>query len=334
MMIYKPRMVFAIFFISIFSIQTMIAEENAGTQYELPILKGDYFGQNPPGLIPEMFAPGIATTELHDDFFPVFSPDGNEAYLRIAGYPKAKIFYMKRVDNIWSEPILVPFMKRGAIGGYSPDGSKLFFTGPSPFVGKPETKNRDIWWCQKSDDGWTDPVNIGPNVNTELREGFGSIGQDGTIYFAADYESGYGKRDIYSSKLVDGVYQKSVNLGPEINDDKGILTPAIAYDGSFLIFSVIGFEGAPGPSSLCVSFKDQNGVWGKPILIEEINSNSYEKFCGISPDGKYLFWVSNRETENSNPQRLWNVEGVEMPEYDYPADIYWVDIKVIEKYRP
>jgi WD40-like Beta Propeller Repeat len=315
-------------------VSVLIAEENADSEYKFPIFTGDYFGQKPPGLIPEMFAPGIATTELHDDFIPVFSPKGDEVYLRFAGYPKAKIFYMKRVDDIWSEPILVPFMKRGAFGGFSADGSKLFFTGPSPFEGKPETKDRDIWWCQKSENGWTDPVNIGANVNTELREGFGSIGQDGTIYFAADYEEGYGKRDIYCSKLLDGIYQKSVNLGPEINDEKGVITPAISHDGSFLIFSVIGFIDAPGPMSLCVSFKNQNGVWGKPILIEEINSNSYEKFCGISPDGRYLFWVSNRETENSNPERLWNVEGVEMPTYDYPADIYWVDIKVIEKYRP
>jgi len=47
----------------------------------------------------------------------------------------------------------------------------------------------------------------------------------------------------------------------------------------------------------------------------EINTEFIE-FCPmLSPDGKYLFFSSKRTNK------------------PYKADIYWVDIKIIEKYR-
>ena len=34
---------------------------------KFPILKGAYLGQKTPGINPELFAPGIISTELHND---------------------------------------------------------------------------------------------------------------------------------------------------------------------------------------------------------------------------------------------------------------------------
>ena len=43
-----------------------------------PILKGPYLGQEPPGLKPEIFAPGIISTKKFKEFSGTFSPDGKE----------------------------------------------------------------------------------------------------------------------------------------------------------------------------------------------------------------------------------------------------------------
>ena len=64
---------------------------------------------------------------------------------------------------------------------------------------------------------------------------------------------------------------------------------------------------------LSVSEKKDNS-WSKPVnLGKEINSEAREIYPRISPDGKYIFFSSNRSGN-------W--------------DIYWADAKILEKLRP
>ena len=48
-------------------------------QREFDLLQGPYIGQNPPGLTPEVFAPGIVSKE-HRDWTGRFTPDMHEYY--------------------------------------------------------------------------------------------------------------------------------------------------------------------------------------------------------------------------------------------------------------
>jgi len=48
-------------------------------QKDFPILKGPYLGQKPSGMSPEIFAPGMVSTEL-EEFGCSFTPDGTEVY--------------------------------------------------------------------------------------------------------------------------------------------------------------------------------------------------------------------------------------------------------------
>ena len=50
-------------------------------QSDFPVLTGPYLGQNPPGVYPELFAPGIVSVEENfEHSAAVFSPDGSEVY--------------------------------------------------------------------------------------------------------------------------------------------------------------------------------------------------------------------------------------------------------------
>ncbi|MCJ7804544.1 hypothetical protein MUP35_02305, partial [Patescibacteria group bacterium] len=104
---------------------------------DFPVLKGSYLGQKPPGMTPEIFAPGIIS---HPDYFEhsaaVFSPDGNEVYwsAKPNGQRYFKIYFMKMVDGIWSKPMVSGFCM-GNISyesfTLSSNGEKIYFGNES-----------------------------------------------------------------------------------------------------------------------------------------------------------------------------------------------------------
>ena len=98
------------------------------------IAHGPYFGLGGPGLTPVIFAPGVVSTEHHDDWIPVFSPDGREVILRIVGKMDGEnrgVLFTSRMDGsgCWSVPEALPFSGTSMDGGaaFSADGNRLFF---------------------------------------------------------------------------------------------------------------------------------------------------------------------------------------------------------------
>jgi hypothetical protein len=49
-------------------------------QNDFPALSGPYLGQKPPGLTPEIFAPGVVSTPMNEHSPAAFSPDGTELF--------------------------------------------------------------------------------------------------------------------------------------------------------------------------------------------------------------------------------------------------------------
>ena len=49
-------------------------------QDDFPVLKGPYLGQTPPGMTPEIFAPGVLNNDKTGAFCTIFSPKGDEFY--------------------------------------------------------------------------------------------------------------------------------------------------------------------------------------------------------------------------------------------------------------
>jgi outer membrane protein OmpA-like peptidoglycan-associated protein len=73
----------------------------------------------------------------------------------------------------------------------------------------------------KPDSTWTEPVNLGDNINTASEESAPFLASDNeTLYFASNGFSGFGGADIYVSKRLDDTWQSwsdPQNLGPEVN---------------------------------------------------------------------------------------------------------------------
>ncbi len=77
---------------------------------------------------------------------------------------------------------------------------------------------------RKPDGTYTEPVNMGSDINTSGEEGTPFIAPDGkTLYFYSDGWNGYGSADIFVSKRLDNTWKhwtKPLNLGPNINSSK------------------------------------------------------------------------------------------------------------------
>jgi len=105
--------------------------QNEKKTSDFPELKGPYLGQKPPGMVPEIFAPGIISTDEFE-FGGTFSPDGETYFFtKRSEYEEDenRIFYSRLVNEKWSDPQIAPFTKdvfefEPII---SPDGQRLYF---------------------------------------------------------------------------------------------------------------------------------------------------------------------------------------------------------------
>ena len=280
-----------------------------------PVLKGPYLGQKPPGMTPEIFAPGIISTEKRE-LNSVFTPDGKEFYYAISipgkGY---KIYYTKELNTGWTDPQLVSFSsnKSDVDMCITHDGKRMYFGSTRPVNGIPQ-KDFKIWYVERQFEGWTRAKYLDALINDGRRALYPTISAYGTMFFQAIRDDTYGSRDIYYSRLKDGVYLKPVHMGKEINSVYGEGDVLIAPDESYLIVNSNGRPDDLGKGDLYISFKKKNGMWTTLKNIGKKINSEYTDYCPmLSPDGKYFFFTSTRSGH---------------------GDIYWVDAKIIEEFKP
>jgi outer membrane protein OmpA-like peptidoglycan-associated protein len=156
------------------------------------------------------------------------------------------------------------------------------------------------------------PVNLGPNVNTELNEYFPCLTADNqTLLFTRllkDSRSATGRQeDFFVSTYKDG-WQPAFELGAPINTLFNEGAPTLSADGNILIFTACeslegygpGREGF-GRCDLFVSKRSGND-WTVPYnLGVPVNSKAWESQPSISSDGRTLYFVSNR----NNNYDIW-----------------------------
>jgi outer membrane protein OmpA-like peptidoglycan-associated protein len=114
----------------------------------------------------------------------------------------------------------------------SPDGKRLFFASDKPggFGGS------DIYYSQFKDGYWSDPVNLGPHINTKGNESYPFVTFSGEILFSSDGHPGLGGKDIFFSRFSDSAWLAPIHIDAPINsqyDDFGIVTDTLMNGGYF-----------------------------------------------------------------------------------------------------
>jgi outer membrane protein OmpA-like peptidoglycan-associated protein/tetratricopeptide (TPR) repeat protein len=176
-----------------------------------------------------------------------------------------------------------------------PQGEAMIFTSnreapPMPDRPKPPMNFEDIYLSTRTDEHWSTPKHLSPDVNVEQHDAGASISHDGRYLFLY-YEEGYG--DIYMSERVDGDWAKPEALNPNINTMNWETSACMSADGRKLYFSS-SRPGGYGELDIWVSARDGKGEWGKPInLGPNINTPGNEDSPFIHHDGVTLYFGSD-----------------------------------------
>jgi outer membrane protein OmpA-like peptidoglycan-associated protein/tetratricopeptide (TPR) repeat protein len=146
---------------------------------------------------------------------------------------RLKIFWAK-FDGSWSK--LEPFSLNSdnySVGHpvLTPDGNTLYFVSDMP----ESLGGTDIFSCSWNGGGWSQPKNLGPEVNSAGDEMFPAVCGD-HLYFASSGFAGFGGLDLFKTKQKDGKWSKPENLGQPVNssfDDFAIVLDPKSKKGFF-----------------------------------------------------------------------------------------------------
>jgi hypothetical protein len=279
-----------------------------------PPSKSLYLNQQPPGLVPQVFAPDLVSLKDYYEYGSVFSKDGQELYYAVISNGKPQIRGIRYNKNAWTTPQVIlssdkyeyndPFL--------SPDEKRLYFISDRAADGRGPKKDFDIWYIERTKDGWSDqPINAGGGINTDKNEYYMSFTKAGTMYFSsnAGTNSSTDKNyDIRFSASNQGDFEASQKLPSAVNSAHYEADVFVSPDEDYLIFCAERPDGF-GTGDLYISFKNQTGQWQPAKNMGAVlNTKGYE-FCPfVTGDGQYLFFSRD-------------------------GDIYWVSAKVIDALR-
>ncbi|MCX6835815.1 MAG: ankyrin repeat domain-containing protein, partial [candidate division Zixibacteria bacterium] len=289
---------------------TLIQHGADRSPQQFPTLKGPYFGETPPELTPKLFAKGIVSTSSGRHSSIDFSPNLDEAVWQSGD----TLCFMKMENGVWRAPREVPFFKPGySVDApfFSADGSRVYLLA-GPLDASGISGRLFVWYMDRTRDGWSDPRLLDSVASSVPIHWQASMDKDGNLYTGAG--------SIYCSRFVNGKYLTPeklpdiINVVPESAELAGEIGPFISRNGDYLIFNRFN----PRPSfevSFLVSFRRSDGSWSEPQnLSEKLGGGGMA--ARVTPDGKYLFFMSDR------------------PGSARERSIYWVDAKVIEELRP
>jgi len=158
---------------------------------------------------------GPVVNSAYQEYSACISPDGLELYFagiqhalaRPGGCGGADLWVTKRTtrSDPWQEPEnLGPAINSAytdTLPSISPDGLLLFFDSKRPGG----YGDYDLWVTRRSalDTPWTEPVNLGPVVNTPAVDEYARISADGsTLYWDSERPGGYGVNDIWQATVI------------------------------------------------------------------------------------------------------------------------------------
>ena len=283
-----------------------------------PVLKGPYLGQKPPGLASEIFAPKIISTSDYETLYGFFNNGTFLIFDRTDPSEKVwlpSVYVMELKEGSWRRTNESPFRGRPWYHYYTiaPEGKIVYFAWKGSLDSRASSSDVNIWMVKKGPQGWSEPTKLPSPVNSDYIDTHPSVTDEGILYFFSGREGGFGKGDIYRSRLNYGRHTDAENLGETINTQHFDIDPFIAPDESYLIFCS-DRPGGYGGLDFYISFQMQDESWTEPVNMGAgINSRGNEERPKVSPDGKYLFLT--RDISGS-------------------LDIYWVDAEIIRRCKP
>ena len=198
---------------------------------------------------------GVINTKFHESSL-VITDDGQTMYFtrdnlnkrkRRAydneGTTNLKLYRATLENGKWGNVFELPFNSDDFSTGHpalSPDNKKLYFASDK----EDGYGSTDIYVVDILEGGnYSEPKNLGPNVNSERRDTFPFISNDNTLYYSSDGRVSIGLLDIFKSNILNDENAISENLGTPYNSGYDDFAFFINDDNNSGYFSSNRLEG-------------------------------------------------------------------------------------------
>ena len=176
---------------------------------------------------------------------------------------KLGIYSAELIDGIWTN--IKPFDYNNphyslCTPALTPDGDRIYFSSDMPGG----NGGMDLYYCERHNNSWDKPVNLGPLINTNKNESFPFACKYGKLFFASDGLKGFGGKDLFYTQQINGDWIVPVHLDSAINspaDDFGILVDSTLENGYFSTNrlktdDIFSFSSAPVEFTSCDTAKE------------------------------------------------------------------------------
>ena len=213
-------------------------------------------------------------------------PEGNDRSKR----SNLGIFIVRRQGEAWSNP--EPFQwndKKSSTAHptFTPDRKRMFFVSDN----KEGEGKSDIYYVDKTPEGWSEPVNLGAEINSRKRELFPYYHVDGTLYFSTDGRSTR-NLSIYATKFEDGVWQIPERIERPFSSEYDDYAFIISESNKYRFFTTN-------------KKNNRDNIYIAEYATPEMEScDSIEDtyFC-------YEFYDMNQQYDDENFKLEWEIEG-------------------------
>jgi hypothetical protein len=178
---------------------------------------------------------------------------------------KLGIYSAELIKGIWTN--IKPFRYNNPAYSFctpslTPNGDRIYFASDMPGG----SGGMDLYYCDRNNNDWDQPVNLGPVVNTTKNESFPFASVYGKLFFSSDGLKGFGGKDLYYTQEINGNWINPVHLDSAINskaDDFGIVLDSTLENGYFSTNrrktdDIFSFNSAPIEFKNCDTIKENN----------------------------------------------------------------------------
>jgi Tol biopolymer transport system component len=179
------------------------------------------------------------------------------------------------------------------------NGHRLYFSSDR------EDPSYDIYVSKRGPNGWSEPENLGPNINTpgwlDEAAAFYEDGGDQVMLFSSRQAGGAGDGNIYQS--VNGGPKSLVAGGP--NSSASDNRPSVTRDGLTIFFDSTRSGGLGGPDIYYATRSSASQTFGPAIHLIGLSSSEFDARATISKDGSFITFSSVRAGNESPAPDIW-----------------------------
>jgi len=240
---------------------------------------------------------------------------------------KDAISYTKKKGRRWSTPYMIEipdYKNKSPYVSYcvSKDEKYLLISAEQ----NDTEGERDFYVCFKTKKGWSSPLNLGADINSNGEENSIFIAADNkTVYFSSDGHGGLGGYDLFVSKRLDDTWtrwSKPKNLGPQINTPSNDLSISIPASGDYAYL-------ARGPIEDTDIYKIKIPEAFRPSPVTFIQAQLVDSETKKPIDGRIYFESLDK---NSNDEK--SIRDAQSATYIVQADEYMGIYAQVKGYFP